>query len=466
MVEKRQLVVIGAGPGGYAAALRAAQLGMKTSLIEEDRVGGTCMNYGCIPTKFLLSQTKLLEDIKKNKRLEGVEKTAGLNWARVQEEKKSIVDRLVKGVEFLLGRSGVELLRGKAFVDGQKRIHIQGPGGAQVLEAEHIILATGSRPADFPFLRADGKNILTSREALELEDIPLTLIVVGAGAIGLELGSVFARLGSDVTVLEIMPTILPGSDRQTVTRLERLLKKQGIRIRTEVRLEESHVQEGEILLKGVCLRTQQALEFRAEKVLLAVGRKPNSEVLNGALAGLLDERGFVRVDERMGTEVPGLFAIGDIVGGKLLAHKAHHEGIVAAENVAGLKASMDYKALPMAVFTEPELASVGLTEEEARERGLSYQTGLFSLQANGRAVTLEKPEGQVKLLADSSGCLIGAHILAPNASELISELTLAIRRGLTLDDISSTIHVHPTLSEAVMEAGWKARGMAIHALNE
>lgn len=466
MVEKRQLVIIGAGPGGYAAALRAAQLKIQTTLIEEDRVGGTCMNYGCIPTKFLLSQTKLLAEVKKNRRLEGVEETVRLNWPRVQEEKRSIVERLVKGVEFLLERSGVELLHGKARLDSGKKIHVPSPEGEKILEAERIIVATGSRPADFPFLRPDGKNIITSREALELDDIPLTMIVVGAGAIGLEMGSIFARLGSDVTVLEIMPTILPGLDKQMVGRLERLLKKQGIRIRTEVRLEESHIREGEVLLKGTCLRTKQTLEFRAEKVLLAVGRRPNSEVLSPEFANLLDERGFVRVDERLATDVPSLFAIGDLIGGKLLAHKAHHEGIVAAENAAGLKSTMDYEAMPMAVFTEPELASVGLTEEEASDRGLRYQTSLFSLQANGRAVTLESPEGQVKLLADSNGRLIGAHILAPNASELVSEVTLAVRKKLTLEDVSSTIHVHPTLSEAIMEASWKARGMAIHTLNE
>ncbi|MGQ9672980.1 MAG: dihydrolipoyl dehydrogenase [Candidatus Aminicenantales bacterium] len=466
MVEKRQLVVIGGGPGGYAASLRAAQLGMKATLIEEDRIGGTCMNYGCIPTKFFLSQTKLLEEIKKNPRLEGVQERVNLDWPRVQQEKRAIIERLVRGVEFLLERSGVEVLKGKASLDSLKKIHFQGAQEERFLEAEHIILATGSRPADFPFLRADGKNIVTSREALELEKIPTTMIVVGAGAIGLELGSIFRRLGSDVTVLEIMPTILPGFDRQMVTRLERLLKKQGLRIRTEVRLEESHILAGEVLLKGTCLKTHTALEFRSEKVLIAVGRKPNSEVLGPAFAGLLDERGFVRADERLATPEEGLLAIGDLIGGKLLAHKAHHEGIVAAENVAGRKAAMDYQALPMAVFTEPEFASVGLTEEEAINQGLKYQTGLFSLQANGRAVTMESPEGLVKLLADPDGRLLGGHILAPNASELIGELALALRKGLSLEDMASTIHVHPTLSEAVMEAAMKTKGTAIHALNE
>jgi len=466
MLEKRQLVIIGGGPGGYAAALRAARLGIKASLIEKDRIGGTCMNYGCIPTKFLLSQTKLIQELKKNPRVVDLGENVRLDWRRVQEEKRAVVERLVRGVEFLLERSGVEMLKGKAILNGQKKIRFEGASGEETFEAASVILATGSRPADFPFLRHDGKNVITSREVLDLEDVPATMIVVGAGAIGLELGSIFSRLGTEVTVLEIMPTILPGSDRQIVLRLDRLLKKQGLKIRTAVRLEETHLGEGEVLLRGTCLKTQQALEFRAEKVLLAVGRRPNTEVLGRELAGLLDERGFVRVDARLATGEPGLFAVGDLIGGKLLAHKAHHEGIVAAENAAGLSAQMDYEALPMAVFTEPELASVGLTEEEAKARGLEFQAGLFSLQANGRAVTLETPEGLVKLLADSDGRLLGAHILAPGASELIHEIALALRKGLTLEDVSSTIHVHPTLAEAVMEAAWRARGMAIHALNE
>jgi dihydrolipoamide dehydrogenase len=466
MSEKRQLAIIGGGPGGYAAALRAAQLGIKPTLIENDRIGGTCMNYGCIPTKFLLSQTKLIQELKKNPGLDGLGDGVRLNWRRVQEEKRAVVERLVRGVEFLLQRNGVEVLRGRASVNGQKQVHFQGAGGERIFEAATIILATGSKPVDFPFLRPDGKSIITSQQALDLEDVPPAMIVVGAGAIGLELGSIFSRLGTEVTVLEIMPTILPGSDKQIVTRLERLLKKQGLKIRTEVRLEEGTLEKGKVLLKGTCLKTRAALEFRAEKVLLAVGRKPNSEVLGRGFAGLLDEGGFVRVDARLATEEPGLLAIGDLIGGKLLAHKAHHDGLIAAENAAGISARMDYGALPMAVFTEPELASVGLTEEEAKARGLKFQVGLFSLQANGRAVTLDSPEGLVKILAETDDRVLGGHILAPHASELVAEIALAIRKGLTLQDISATIHVHPTISEATMEAAWKAKGMAIHTLNE
>jgi dihydrolipoamide dehydrogenase len=466
MSEKRQLVIIGGGPGGYAAALRAAQLGIRPTLIEHDRIGGTCMNYGCIPTKFLLSQTKLCQKLEKNPWIEGLGDGVRLNWPRVQQEKRAVVERLVRGVEFLLQRSGVEVLKGSADFKGQKEIIFHGSSGERLFEAQKIILAMGASSVDLPFLKANGKEVITHREALDLEEVPPTLIVVGAGPVGLELGSIFARLGTDVTILEIMPTILPGTDKQMALRLERLLKKQGLKIRTGVRLEKGSLEGGKILLKGTCLKTRTALEFRAEKTLLAVGRKPNSQMLPQEFSGLLDRGGFIRVNSRLETERPGIYAVGDLIGGKLLAHKAQHEGIVAAENASSLDVEMDYRALPTAVFTDPELASVGLTEEEAKERGIDVRAGLFSLQANGRAVTLGSPEGLVKILAATDDRVLGGHILAPEASELVAEIALAIRKGLTLQDISSTIHVHPTLSEATMEAAWKAKGGAIHMLNE
>ncbi len=466
MLEKRQLVIVGGGPGGYAAALRAAHLGMRPTLIENERVGGTCMNHGCIPTKFLLSQTKLFQELRKNTRIDGLGESVHLNWQRVQAEKRNVVERLVRGVEFLLHRTGVEVLKGRADFKGQKEIIFRDSSGERFFEADKIILAMGTSSADLPFLKANGREVITHREALNLEEIPASMVIIGAGAVGLELGSIFARMGTDVTILEIMPTILPGGDKQVVMRLERLLKKQGLKIRTEVRLEEAIREEGKILLKGTCLKTRAALEFRAEKALLAVGRKPNSQTLLQEFSDLLDKGGFVRVNSRLQTGRPGIHAVGDLIGGKLLAHKAQHEGIIAAENASGLDVEMDYRALPMAVFTEPELASVGVTEEEAKEQGIDAHVGIFSLQASGRAVTLESPEGLVKLVAGSDDRVLGCHILAPHASELVAEIALAIRKGLTLQDISSTAHVHPTVSEAAMEAAWKAKGLAIHALNE
>jgi len=466
MPEKRDLIIIGGGPGGYVAALRAAQLRKKVTVIEEDRVGGTCMNYGCIPTKFLLSQTKVWSELKHNPRIEGWAETVRLNWPGVQKEKRAVVDKLVRGTEFLLERNGVEVLKGRGELRSERNVFFQGPAGEKALEAEKIILASGSSSAGLPFLKSDGDAVITHLEALELEVVPRSLVVVGAGAIGLEIGTLYNRLGTEVTVLEILPTILPGTDRQMAVRLERSLKKQGLNIFTEMRIEESVREAGKVRLKGTCLRTGQPFEFNAEKVLLAAGRRPNSEFLRDGFGHFLDRGGFVKVNARLETAAPGIYAVGDLIGGKLLAHKASHEGIIAAENAAGGSGEMEYKALPMAVFTEPELASVGLTEEEAKAAGLQAQVGLFSLQANGRALTLENPDGMVKIVASREDRIIGAHILAPFASEMIPELTLALRKGLTVQDVSRTIHIHPTISEAMMEAALKVKGMALHALNQ
>jgi dihydrolipoamide dehydrogenase len=449
MAEKRDLIIIGGGPGGYVAALRAAQLRKKVTVIEQDRIGGTCMNYGCIPTKFLLSQTKQWSDFRHNPRIEGIGETARLNWKSVQQEKRAVVDRLVRGIEFLLERNGIEVLKGRGELAGERSVVFRGKERDKSLEAEKIILAAGGRSSELPFLSPDGQAVVTHLEVLELTDIPRSLLVVGAGAIGLEIGTIFSRLGTEVTVLEIMPA----------------LKKQGLQIFTDKRLEESRREAGLVRLSGTCLKTQKPFDFSAEKVLLAAGRRPNSEFLGDRFGTLLDHSGFVRVNEKLETSAPGIYAIGDLIGGKLLAHKASHEGAVAAENAAGGSRAMGYDALPMAVFTEPEFASVGLTEEEARAAGEKVQVGTFSLQASGRALTLESSEGTVKLIASINDRLIGAHILAPFASEMIPELTLAVRKGMAIQDVSSTIHIHPTVSESLAEAALKAKGIALHALN-
>jgi len=466
MNDKWDVAILGGGPGGYVAAIRAAQLKKRVVLVEKDKIGGTCMNYGCIPAKYLLHQTKIYKELKENKNIEGPLEKIKCNWKKVQEEKNKIVDRLVKGIEFLMRKNGIEILKGEGFVKSEKQIAAKTEGGEKILESDKIILATGSRPAALPFLEPNGKEVVTSREALEFDSIPKRMLVVGAGAVGLEMGTIYHRLGSDVSVLEIMPTILPGSDREIATRLERILKQQGLEIHTQMKIEESSIKEGRVSLKGTNLKTQSAFEFEAEKVLLAVGRKPNTEGLTGKdLKLLLDEQGFVKVNSQLETSIPGIYAIGDMIGGYLFAHKASHEGIIAAENASGLKAEMNYKALPLAIYTEPEFSSVGLSEEEAKKRGIKIQVGLFSLQANGRALTLGRQEGAVKIITDEEDEIIGAHILAPNASEFISEISLAMKRGLKIQDVSSSIHIHPTLSEAVMEAAMKAKNQAIHILN-
>ncbi len=466
MTEKRDLVIIGGGPGGYIAALKAAQLGRRVTLIEADRLGGTCMNWGCIPTKFLLHQTDLLAEWKRSRNLAGSPAGPTLDWKRVLEEKRSVIDRLVRGVEFLLQRAKVEVVKGRGSLRSERQVLCRSHDGERIFEFDRAILAAGSRPAALPFLRPNGTEIITHIEALELETAPRSLIVVGAGAVGLEFGVIFSRLGTDVTVLEMMPAILPGMDRQMAMRLERLLKKQGLKILTGMRLEAGAIEGGGVRLRGTSLKTQETFEYAAEKVLLATGRKPNSEGLLDGAADFLDRAGFVRVSSRLETSVPGIYAIGDLIGGKLLAHKAEHEGIVAAENAAGGAAEMAYNALPMSVFTEPEFAAVGLTDEEAKETGIETRTGIYMLQANGRAVALDSVDGMIKVIAGPDGRIIGAHILAPFASEMISEVTLAVRKGLSLADIGETVHVHPTISEGIMEASLKAERQAVRILND
>lgn len=467
MAEKKDFVVIGGGPGGYIAALKAAQLGRTVTLIEAERLGGTCMNWGCIPTKFLLHQTDILSAWKHNKNLEGSPGAPRLDWKRVLGEKRVVIDRLVRGVEFLLQRARVEVIRGRGSLRSEREIICATQDGDRVFEFDRAILATGSRPAGLPSLSPNGREIVTHIEALEFEAPPRSMIVVGAGAVGLEFGVLFSRLGTDVTILEMMPAILPGMDNPMASRLERLLKKQGFKILTGMRIESGAVEAGGVRLRGTNLKTQEPFEYGAEKVLLATGRKPNSEgLLPAGSTGLLDRAGFVRVSSRLETSIPGVYAIGDLAGGKLLAHKAEHEGILAAENAAGAAVDMDAMALPMAVFTEPEFAAVGLTEEEAKETGIHAATGIYMLQANGRAVTLDSVDGMIKILSGPGGRIIGAHILAPFASEMIPELALAVRKGLTLEDIGQTVHVHPTISEGIMEASLKAGHKAVRILNE
>jgi dihydrolipoamide dehydrogenase len=466
MAEKRDIVIIGGGPGGDLAAMRGAQLKKKITLIEEDRIGGTCINYGCIPTKYLLHQTKIFKEIRGLKTLQGPIDKVSMDWKKVQEGRVSVVDRLVTGIVFLLEKGKVEIVKGTARLKADKTVIARTADGERVYETEKVIVATGSRAASLPFLKPDGRNVVTSTEALEFAEIPKSLLVIGAGAIGLEIGSIYRRLGSDVTVLEILPGALPGSDKETAARLDRVFKKHGPKVFTQMRIEEAKVEEGKVLLKGTCLRTNARFEYAAEKVLLAAGRRPTTEDLfDGPPVLDLDRAGFIKVNAKLETNVTGIYAIGDVIGGKLLAHKAYHDAVVAVENAAGFERTVDYSALPMAVFTEPEFASVGLTTEEAAERGIKVQTGVFPLQASARAMTMDATEGMVKIIADESDRVIGAHLLAPGASDMIPELTMAVSKGLKLAEVASLIYIHPSLSETVGEAALKAKNEALHILN-
>jgi len=466
MVVKRDIVIIGGGPGGYLAAMRAAQLKKSVTLIDRDRIGGTCINYGCIPTKYLLHQTKILKEVGGTKTLEGPVGEIRLNWKKVQEGRQGVVDKLVNGIVFLLEKGKVEIVKAPARLRADRSVVVRTPEGERVYEAEKVIVATGSRAAGLPFLKPDGRTVITSTEALELAEVPKSLLIIGAGAIGLEMGSIYRRLGTDVTVLEIMPQVLPGADRESVTRLARVFKKQGLKVFTEMRIDEALVDEGGVTLKGLCFKTNAPFEYRAEKVLLSAGRKPNTADLFDGAAFLEMDRGFIKVGPSLDTNVPGIYAIGDVIGGKLLAHKAYHDALVAVDNAAGLPSrTVDYRALPMAVFTEPEFASVGLTQEEAVAKGTKVQVGVFPLQASGRALTMDAEDGMIKVMADESDRVIGAHIVAPGASDMIPVLTMAVAKGMTLEELDSIIYIHPTLSEAIGEAALKAKNKALHILN-
>ena len=466
-MEGKKLVIIGGGPGGYLAALRAAQLGLEVTVVEENKVGGICINVGCIPTKYLLHQTMVFNKLKTSKNLEGPVQELRLNWQSVQQGRQAVVDRLVKGLEFLLTRNKVNIIKGRGKVVGPGQVWVKTEKEELSLTADKIILATGSRPADFPFLRFDGQKVISSTEALSLKEVPKSLLVVGAGAIGLELGSVYQRAGTEVTIVEIMPTILPGTDKTSVQRLERILKKQGLKIFTQMKMETAEVSDTQVKLKGVSLTDGKPFEFSAEKVLIAAGRRPNVEDIVWDDTLLKKQKGnFIEVNERGETSIPDIYAIGDLVGGKLLAHKAYHDGIVAAENAAGHEARVDYRAVPAAIFTEPELATVGLSQEEAEAQGLEIKVGEFPLQASGRALTMDSTDGLVRIIADKkTDEVLGAHILAPHASEIIPVLTMAVARRLKLKDVDSIIYIHPTLSESIPEAALKANGLALHILN-
>jgi dihydrolipoamide dehydrogenase len=465
MAEKRDIVIIGGGPGGYLAAMRAAQLKKSVTLVERDRIGGTCINYGCIPTKYLLHQTKILKEVGGTRTLEGPLDGIRLNWAKVQLGRQAVVDQLVKGLVFLLETGRVEIVKAPARLRADKSVVVRMQEGERVIEANNVIVATGSQAASLPFLEPDGRTVITSTEALELSEVPKSLLIIGAGAIGLEMGSIYRRLGTDVTVLEILPQILPGSDKEAVTRLERALKKQGLKISTGMRIDQADVINNGVTLKGASLKSGAPFEFRAERVLLSAGRKPATADLFEGEPFLAMDRGFIKVDAALRTNVPGIFAIGDVIGGKLLAHKAYHDALVAVENAAGMSRTVDYAALPAAVFTEPEFASVGLTQEEAAAKGVTVKSGVFPLQASGRAMTMDATDGLVKVLADGSDKVIGGHIVAPGASDLIPVLTMAVAKGLTLQELDRIIYIHPSLSETIGEAALKANSQALHILN-
>jgi dihydrolipoyl dehydrogenase len=463
-------VVIGAGPGGYPAAIRLGQLKVKTAVIEREYMGGVCLNVGCIPSKAVIHASKMFEKMGHAGDIGiGITGKPTLDMAKMQTWKGGVVNKLTSGVRTLLKGNGVEIIEGTAKLekpgpDGH-RITVQTKSGPQTVIAKNVVIATGSRPMEIPGFKIDQKRIIDSTGALALDAVPPRMIVIGGGYIGLELGMVYAKFGSKVTVVEATPRLLGGMDKDCVGVVERKLKKMGVEVMLDTKAK-SWEDKGDRAVLTVELKDGKTATVDADKILLSVGRRPNSENLGLDTVGVAINKGFVTADDHLRTNVAGIYAIGDVIGGMMLAHKATKEGEVVAEVIAGHKAAFDVRTIPAVVFTDPEIASTGLTEDEAKAKGHTLKIGKFPFAALGRALSVNDTDGFVKVIGDAkTGELLGMHIVGNGASDLISEAALAIEMGAVTDDLRLTIHPHPTLSEAVMEAAAASLGEAIHVIN-
>jgi dihydrolipoamide dehydrogenase len=469
--QRYDAVVIGAGPGGYPAAIRLGQLKVKTCIVEREYMGGVCLNVGCIPSKAVIHAAKTFEKIGHADEIGITVAKPAIDMTKLQTWKGGVVNKLTGGVRTLLKGNGVDIVEGSARLekpgpDGH-RITVTTKAGTQTLIAKNVVIATGSRPTEIPGFKIDQKRILDSTGALALDHVPGRLVVIGGGYIGLELGMVYAKLGSKVTVVEALPRVLASMDKDCVAVVERKLKKMGVEVLANTKAK-GWEDKGDRAVLSVELPDGRTAAIDADKILLSVGRRPNSENLGLDVAGVtVDKRGYVVADEQLRTNVPGIYAIGDVIGGMMLAHKATHEGEVVAEVIAGHKAAFDARTIPAVVFTDPEIATTGMTEEEAKAKGhAELKVGKFPFAALGRALSVNDTDGFVKVVADAkTGELLGLHIVGNGASDLISEGALAIEMGAVAEDLRLTIHPHPTLSEAVMEAAAAALGEAVHVIN-
>jgi dihydrolipoamide dehydrogenase len=468
LMSQYDVCVIGAGPGGYVAAIRCAQLGLKTAVVEKQYIGGVCLNVGCIPSKALISAGHFYHKAQHQAAEMGIKINGSLevDTKQLQTWKKSVCDKMSMGVKQLLQGNNIDLLIGEAQFQSAQQLVVKGEAGEQVIEAKNTIVATGSRPIEIPGFAFDGKEILSSTEALELENLPKSLIVIGGGYIGLEMSGFLADFGVEVTVVEALPTLLSGVvEKDIVQLLTRKLKKKGIKFVMEAKAQgyekSSNGLEVKLDVKG------KEEKITAEKVLVMVGRKPNGDKLNLSDVGVeVDSRGFVKVDPQRRTTAKNIYAIGDVAGQPMLAHKASHEGVLVAEVIAGQNRVYDVKTVPAVIFTDPEIASAGWTEAQCKENGYDdLKIAKFPFGANGRAVSLMETDGFVKMIADAkTDKILGIHVIGPEASNLISEAALAIEMGANLQDLALTIHPHPTLGETFMEAAEAALGHAIHMI--
>jgi dihydrolipoamide dehydrogenase len=459
-------VVIGAGPGGYVAAIRLAQLGKKTALVDREELGGVCINWGCIPSKALIAAANLVEDMRGAASRGIVAEAPRVDVAKLREFKNGVVKKMTGGIAFLEKGNGVEVIRGNARFVAANAVEVEGGGEKTRVEAAAFIVGTGARPIEIPGFKVDGKAVWSAREAVDLPELPKRLVCIGGGIIGMELGTVYAKLGCQVTFLEALPQVLTGIDPEAVRLVTRGLKERGAVVHVNAKAKGYAPRQGELVVTAEV--DGKPLEIPCDRVLVAVGFRPSVEGLGLEPLGVkLTARGFIEVDPSYRTSVPSIFAIGDIAGPPLLAHKATKEGEIAAEAIAGKKAVRDWVAMPSAIFTDPEIATVGLTEDEARKQGYDPVAGKFAFGALGRAVAMNHSDGFVKVVGDrASKLLLGATFCGPEASDLVAEAALALEMGAYLEDVALTIHAHPTLPEAFMEACKAALGEAIHKLNQ
>ena len=463
------IAVIGAGPGGYVAAIRAAQLGFRTAVVDEHpAAGGVCLRVGCIPSKALLESSQRLVAARSELAVHGgVAGEIGLDLAAMMKRKDRVVTTLTRGVSSLLRKNKVDHIQGRAKLGAQggesRSVLVATANGEREIRARNVIVATGSRPASLPGIELDDDRIGASTEALSYKEAPERLVVIGAGYIGLELGAVWNRLGSKVTVLEYLDRILPGADNEVAAAAEKIFRRQGLDIRLGSRVTGASVQDGKDGEHCV-VEVEGADPIVCDRVLVAVGRRPISDGLRLEETGVAtDERGFIEVDERFATSAPGVYAIGDVIGGPQLAHKAEEEGMACVEGIAGGYVHIDYDAIPGIVYTEPEVASVGKTEEQLQEAGIAYRKGSFPFRAIGRARATGSLEGFVKILAGAdTDEVLGVHILGSHAGDLIAEAVAAISFGASAEDLFRTSHAHPTLAEAIKEAALAVHGRPIH----
>lgn len=460
MSTEYDVVVIGSGPGGYIAAIRAAQLGFKTACIEKDKtLGGTCLNVGCIPSKALLESSHNFHKAQTEFSEHGIlAKGVSLQLDKMLKRKDQVVSKLTGGVEFLFKKNKVDHLKGHGQITAPGEVSF----GKEKIKAKHIIIATGSVPGSLPGIDIDEKIVVSSTGALALPEVPKKLIVIGGGYIGLELGSVWSRLGAEVEVVEFMDRIVPGMDEAVSKELLKILKKQGLQFRLKTAVKSISVKGKKATLTIENDGKEETLT--SDCVLMSVGRKPYTENLGLEKVGVeVDQRGIIKVDDRYQTNVPGIYAIGDVIGGAMLAHKAEEEGVACAEFLAGEEPAVNYDLVPGILYTHPEAASVGKTEEQLKETGVKYKTGMFRLAINGRAISIGETDGFVKLLSNAdTDELLGAHIIAPSASEMIHELCLAMEFNAGIEDIALTMHGHPTVSEAIKEAALNTHGRTLN----